>query len=502
MKFIAEAPSMRKACDQGMQLEPKNAFFPAVGAAVAAGAGDREAALGYLARAGECPAWDDHAADLTAVQRRTMLWQFGYKGWNAWQMLRVRPHLWRTDLTTLGVKVASFPIDEAGIQARSDLIHIAELAYEGDSSGFGDLSSASGAASIVKGLATYGPLNDNAKLWERRETQQRHISELSKLVSPKSVADTEQRLREVLAAGDFATLRANPAYDLPPDPYIETGDVIYHPITQYGVGAMVLAAFAAMIVLILVSQLLCRLPKAFLPPPALPGLASGLCFFACLPFLPWEEGDGQRIIVEIGLFYLLLAGMALHARLRWPAFIAGAVLPPAMITYLELNPVDRHDLGLAFVPAGLFIAFEVRHRTWRSDKPATFFLAPFFCATMFGLLAIPLLGPFTSYLNAIGAMALMLLTLYLLVAAWQVAPIAEAARQVRRYATGLAALAAVGFGGAVMWQTIADRYGMAALRQEESLSPVIRKWAREHPDDMLDNLKKEEEYGITHGGWP
>ena len=501
-RFRADWLKMRGVCDQGILLEPKNAFYPAVAAAVADATGDRKAAYAYLALAGACPTWNDHAADLTAILRRTRRLEFGCRGWDAWRILNIGPDLWKKDLNSLAVSVAAAPADEAGIQARRDLIHVAELAYKTDGSAYGDRSAAAGASAIVKGLATYGPPEDDDKLTVRRERLQQRVSELSRLVSPKAAETTERRLREILTAGDFAYLRNNPKYNLPPDTYQNSGDVISVPITEYGVGAMIVAALTALLVLILVSGIALRLPRAALPLPMMPGLAAGMCFFASLPFLGWREFDGLWIVAEIGVFYLLLGGLALFDRLRQPTWLAGTLLPPAALVYVVLHPVGGHSFELALVPIGLFVALLIRQRVRHGKGPSVFFLAPLLCVALLGLLSIPLLGPFLSVPGAVLAYVMTVLTLLVLIAAWQCSPLAEAARQARRYACGLAAFSALAFSGAVVWQVVADRHGLSILRQEESLSPVIRKCAREHPDAALSQLKEDDAKGITHNGWP
>ncbi|HTQ08531.1 MAG TPA: hypothetical protein VMI31_00525 [Fimbriimonadaceae bacterium] len=494
---------VRKVCDQGMRLEPDNAFFPALAAAACDGLDDQPGALAYLRRAGGCRQWNDHAAEITAIRRKVMLSQFGYRGWEGWSFLAVWPSSWAPDLHSLARDVAYLPFDATGIEARKDLIQIAELAYAADASSYYGSSSASGSGVIVAGLASSGA-NSSTPLSVRREAQLGQIHRMSVVLAPDSPGELEGRLREMLAATDFTSARNFADFHLPPGPYSDPGDVISIPITEYGIGAMILAAGLALLLLIGAAGLAMRLPKAWIPGAALPGVAAA---FVAAGAAVSELRDPTAAAILAGYAVVYLVVGILSARSRWEeALIVGGILVPCLATFgiyeLTVYDLDRDLYPYQITPVAFFSALALWRLATRRWSESRFLLVPQLGVLLFGLMSTFFLGPHTSPTKSLALIIGFGFLLLVLVAGLQRTSLAEAARQVRRYSYWPAALCALGFCGAVIWQTVADRHEMLLLRREESISPVIRSWARAHPDGLLAQMQQDDAHGVVHGGWP
>gem|GEM_PF-3720663 len=138
----------------------------------------------------------------------------------------------------------------------------------------------------------------------------------------------------------------------------------------------------------------------------------------------------------------------------------------------------------------------------RSRKPSQFILIPQLAVLVFAVSSISIVGPFASPYLTLAKYVLLTSALLAVVASWQRVPFAEAARQIRRYTYWPAALAALAFSGCVIWQVHTDPQNLARLRQEESISGLVRTWAHNHPDGILALYKKQEATGTVPGGWP
>gem|GEM_PF-6922804 len=308
--------NMIQACEEGMRLEPGNAFCPALAASLADATGDRPATIRYLAIAGRCPAWNDHAAELTAIYRRAMVREFGYLGWEAIEYLAVTPSAWRIDLLNFARSVARWPEDAAGIEARRNLIHVAELAYRSNGSFWGGLTAPSGAGLIAIGLADYGGLPHRGPRSVMREAVLEHLDQMSGILAPGGRAATDAQLREMVAATDFHEARNSGEYGLPPPLDEETGDSLSYAITTFGVGAMILTVMIALLLLIPVASLARRLPERWAPAAAMPALAAAAFGICQLPFLFGHEPARFWTIAAFSLFYLLLSIVAARPRPR------------------------------------------------------------------------------------------------------------------------------------------------------------------------------------------
>ncbi|MFI5386221.1 MAG: hypothetical protein ACHQ50_08885 [Fimbriimonadales bacterium] len=494
--------AMREACDQASRLEPGNAFFPVVAGAASNALGDRDASLRYLAEAGRRPDWNDHAGELTAIYRRTMLRAFGYRGWEGWGYLAVPSAPWWRDLFFFSVDIAKLPLDSAGIQARQDMIHVADLAYRTDQSSWGDQSSAYGASLIVAGLADYGTASIGDFNSKSREQMLGNLAEISRKLAPQNPAALDSHLKEMLAAFDFAGARGSEEFRLPPDPYEQPTDVVYIPYQAYGIGAMALAGLASLLALMAVSFALGRLPERLLPVPARDGLAVTGLLAWMIPLLRDGYPEWALVIGCFAGFFLLVGCVSLAPRLRKLAVVAGSLLPLPAVLILSSSEFGPHWYELVVIPAVAFIILWIRQWFMRAKEPSTFPVAPLLLTLLFGWTAVLYLGPFPSVVKGTLAFSILAVTLVTIVASWQGAGVDEACRQIRAAGGWIGALASVCFAVCIVWQVDADRHQLELVRQEESISGVLRTWAHEHPDGLLAQMKSDEAKGITHGGWP
>ncbi|HWA81826.1 MAG TPA: hypothetical protein VG820_00220 [Fimbriimonadaceae bacterium] len=484
---------LRVACEQGMRLEPDNAIYPAIGAAMAQALDDKQQILEFLARAGKCSRWEDHTGELTAIYRRAMRREFGYRG--AYALGNVFAFaLPSRNLIRLAHGVAKWPMDPTGIEARRDILRFARVGYAA-----GDRPSDFGR--IVSGLAAYGPAPRRPSLSVARHLCLANLHEISLAVAPNESASTEALVREMVAAGDFSSAHgASLDYDPLSDPYW-TGPTDWWGMLTFPEGAGQNAfLYGSVLFASLVSgALLIALFSAgrLLPSPAsvtMPFVAASAASLIRL----FDRWDGLEVAIaaSFAAFYLACAWLVKAKRLEMAIFLAALLIPPiALFGLIELTIYDldkelyHYLLFPICVYAGLFVAYLWRRR----HKPSQFFLLPLTSILFAGLTGVAVIWNSFGESFPLGLVCLILLAAIPMtaVASWQGVGYAEAARQLRRYAIGAFAAGCVAYAAFVGWLLAVDARRIEGMRAVASRGPIVRHWAHDHPLGILPEWEKK-----------
>jgi len=324
---------MRDASDQGARLEPSNAFFPAVSAALSEALDERGRALENLEKCSYCPAWNDHAAQLTTTFRKVLLARFGYRGWAAIGNARVEGRWIRQMLTALSDEISRMPLDYQGVRTRRHMLQVAAVSYEAAAS-FEDVDLSS---RMVNRIVWSGAAKQMTQAQARKAVLS-HIHTISLLVSTGDPLQTAKGFTELVAAQDFKG-HLGPYWEgNGPIDWDKPDDSFFGRLTepwqskagQYTVVALSMCGASALAICLL--GILRRVPQR------------AEASFA------FRKRWWLRPLLDFVLFFCFLAqfGFLLFRFpfMSWPIWL-GAVAVPVIFTVAAISSVARISMSLA-----------------------------------------------------------------------------------------------------------------------------------------------------------
>jgi hypothetical protein len=472
-----------RVCDQGALVEPANAFYPAIAAAASKALARDDKALKYAAEAGSRRQFETHAAELTSIFERAAIKAFGYRGCDSLPL--ADDVAWAPYLAFLGRAVSELGHDPRGIRARTDMLRVADHIYR-DARSDQELASLSGIVRVLTGVRTTPGMSPP----ESRHAYLAGVSGLARLVEPEAPKSPEARMREIIAAGDHANIERMRDYPTAPAWERVYDSTFLDSMPDYA--SMSLVSFLAALATLGIVSTLTRLPSRYLSPIALPFIAAAALSHTGV-FMYRYEPDGLWSAVGFSAVYLG-AGL-LATQKRWAIYaIAAAAIAPAVALLMLLDgvpPPSRTDvLGYLAIPVGAFPVY-VGIYAWRERRRTSseLFVVPQLAAFVLGIGLLTLLAPPTSWPLALSRFIVVVAIVFATASAVQGVPVADAARQMRRYSYWPTALAGLSCGAALTGYLVYDAGQLRQLRSAETSAVAARQWARDHPDGLLPELR-------------